>query len=287
MDLFFILFILVIIYIFLIIIIGEIYYSFPRYRKYPIDPSSLGAKNIILEHKDGHKINGWLKESGKKEIAIIVHGHFDNAGMMFERYVPLFIKFNCDVFAIDLRNHGMSDRNLPLTYGPNESLDVKLALDWVVEKNKWEKIILFGTSMGSISALLAKNHFNHVINGLILDSPFVSINETLKLNIKKHHFPLFFIYYPLKIYLDLRYKIHGFSLQYYPDIIDQIKKASKTTKLLVTRGADDNEVSEDDFNRIRSILPEETSILVQGVGHSKTYQSNIFIEHLNQFLTSL
>ena len=103
--------------------------------------------------------------------------------------------------------------------------DVLCAINWVFEKKEWHKVVVFGTSMGSISSLLAVTNTEYKIDGLILDSPFVSVDTTFKLNMKKHHLPINLFFRPLYQYLEFRYKRYGFSFQYFPDILENIGRA--------------------------------------------------------------
>lgn len=275
-------------YISLIIIIGEFYFSFTRHRRYPIDPLKFAAR-LEFKNKEGEKIVGWFrtKRHNKAKIAIVVHGHFDNAGMMFERYAEVFTSNNWDVLAIDLRNHGMSDNIKPITYGSLEFRDVLCAINWVFEKKEWHKVVVFGTSMGSISSLLAVVNTDYKIDGLILDSPFVSVGTTFKLNMKKHHLPINLFFKPLYHYLEFRYKRYGFSLDYFPDIMEQIGLAYEKTKMFIARGVEDREVSIEDFEGIKKITPDATHMSVPEMEHSRLYKSKQFCAELTNWISTI
>merc|ERR1711964_437602 len=65
------------------------------------------------------------------------------------------------VLAIELRNHGNSDRSSkPISFGLYESLDVLAALEYVADYKKThfsgiERVVLMGESMGGASILHA------------------------------------------------------------------------------------------------------------------------------------
>ncbi|MHA2100061.1 MAG: alpha/beta hydrolase [Candidatus Kariarchaeaceae archaeon] len=277
----------VIIYFLSIIVIGELYFQVSRHRKYPIDPRELGAKAIVLRDLDQRRIIAWYKPTQEKNLAIIVHGHFDNAGMMFERYTPLFTENNWDVLTLDLRNHGLSDDDFPLTYGVRESFDVKLAINWARKKKKWQKLVIFGTSMGSIAGLLAANKTNGNINGLILDSSFVSIEKTLELNLAKHRLPIQIYVEPLTKYLEIRYRKINYSFSYYPKIEDHLVKASSRFPIFIARGMLDHEVANEDYFIMKRLIPNETHVLIPDGKHSRLGKSRLFRKRLQSWLKNL
>jgi predicted alpha/beta-fold hydrolase len=276
-----------IIYLMSIIIIGELYFRVSRHRKYPIDPTQLGAKPLILRDRDRRKIIAWYKSTNTKNLAIIVHGHFDNAGMMFQRYTTVFTENDWDVLTLDLRNHGLSDDDFPLTYGVRESFDVRLAINWAKKKKKWNKLVIFGTSMGSIAGLLAANKENGTIDGLILDSSFVSFQKTLELNLAKHKLPVQIYVEPLRKYLEIKYRKMNYSFDYYPKIEDQLIEASSKFPIFVARGMLDYEVANEDYFMMKQILPNQTHLLIPDGKHSRLGQSKLFRERLQIWLKKL
>ena len=142
------------------IIIGEVYYSMSRHQSYE-DLS--GFQSITFTTNDSLEIQGWYTNN-TDNLVIIVHGHGDHSAIMHSRYDSLFD--NYDRLYLDLRNHGRSDDMHPVTLGVNESIDVKSALEWV-DKQSWNKTILFGTSMGAIASLLSVSNSKANLTGLI------------------------------------------------------------------------------------------------------------------------
>ncbi len=270
-----------------IIFIGELYFRVPRRRKYRVDPAELGATRITLVDKKGNNIVGWYLTKQKKNLVIVVHGHFDNSGMMFDTYGPIFSNLNWDVLAIDLRNHGLSDTDFPLTYGVRESIDVNLAINWAHQIHNWNNIVVFGTSMGSIAALLAVNASKRKIDGLILDSSFVSVDKTLRLNLKKHNLPAALYYYPIQRYLEIKYRQQNYSFSYFPNIKKEMTEVAKKSSVLVARGENDKEVPFEDFELMKSIIPDQTHILIPHATHSGLHSSKVFRTKLSSWLKSL
>ncbi len=127
-----------------------------------MDPKNFDA-SIIELNQENKSIVLWYKSIQSEKIVFIVHGHADNSGHMFDRYVPIFLGLGYDILTIDLRNHGLSDDIKPITYGINEAKDVELGLEWIVNNTDYKEILLFGTSMGAVTALLAIDHTHNLL----------------------------------------------------------------------------------------------------------------------------
>jgi len=83
-----------------------------------------------------------------------------------------------NVMLVDFRAHGNSEGNIT-TIGWNESEDVKLAYDWLVQKGE-NKIFLWGFSMGSVAVLKSVAENNLKVAGIILEMPFGSLLQHMK-----------------------------------------------------------------------------------------------------------
>jgi pimeloyl-ACP methyl ester carboxylesterase len=277
----------IILYSLSIIVIGEIYFRVSRHRAYPEDPRKYGAKRVVLRSPRKLNINSWYLPNKGNKLAIVIHGHFDNSAMMFDRYIPLFLTDGWNILAPDLRNHGQSDDDFPLTYGVRESIDIRLSINWAHRKRNWDKIIVFGTSMGSIAGLLAVYHTKHPIHGLILDSPFVSTDNTFSLNIQKHKLPPKWFFKPLKWYLEVRYRSKRYSFSHFPDIIQLTKQVHERIPIFVARGENDTEVAKEDFITLKKEIPGITYLSVPKVHHSRLHESEKYRVALKSWLDQL
>lgn len=75
----------------------------------------------------------------------------------------------------DFSGSGMSEGDI-VTYGHNEIHDLQTVIVHIQSMVK--SIILWGRSMGSVVALLYMQKFNNpLVRGLILDSPFVCLED--------------------------------------------------------------------------------------------------------------
>lgn len=267
--------------------IGELYFSLSRKRDYPITPEEFGGTKIELEYESGKKIISWLKTSNSSHLIIVVHGHFDNSGHMFDRYIPIFMNLGLDVLSIDLRNHGLSDIIKPITYGFKEADDITLVSSWVTAQNRWTKVTIFGTSMGAVAALISASDNPNTFDGLILDSIFLDLRETLKRSLQKRYLPEFLYFDPLKFYLDQRYKSYDFSVDQFPNLLELLEELSKENPILVVRGSLDQEISESDFQKIIEIGNNLNGLIIEGAQHSRLHDSLQFINEVGDWLEAI
>jgi hypothetical protein len=91
------------------------------------------------------------------------------------------------VLSIDLRNHGESEKTTT-TLGYKERLDVEAAAEFLKDKG-YKTIIVHGISMGAVASILAKVERPDLINVVIADSPYLSLEESSKLIFRR--FPAF------------------------------------------------------------------------------------------------
>jgi pimeloyl-ACP methyl ester carboxylesterase len=102
------------------------------------------------------------------------------------------------VLAIDFRGHGDSDPSLT-SIGFYESEDVLAGMKFVRERGAGDPV-LWGTSMGAVSALLAAEKDGSVA-GVIADAPFDTYRNTIlhhaKLMYGIREFPLIFLACPM------------------------------------------------------------------------------------------
>ncbi len=275
--------IILVIYVILVLIIGEVFFSASRHRDYPVDPNDFDASKIEL-NQENKTIVLWHKSIQSEKIVFIVHGHSDNSGYMFDRYVPIFIGLGYDILTIDLRNHGLSDDIKPVTFGLYEAKDVELGLKWINNNTDYEEILLFGTSMGAVAALLAIDNINTKINGLILDSPYINLENTMRLSLNKHKVPSFLFYHPVKFYLNIRFNSHGLDINDFPDLISVLQNNSDEIPILVLYGTSDVEVSELDYKAITDQVSNITIVPIIDGEHSRLYLHDNFKSAMEEWL---
>ncbi|RUM50152.1 MAG: hypothetical protein DSY47_02400 [Hydrogenothermus sp.] len=158
----------------------------------------LPLKEISLITKDNITIKGWFAENNSKNAVILVHGIVENRSFM-NRLTKFYFENGFSVLAIDLRNHGKSEKT-KTTLGYNERLDVLSAVKFLKEKN-FKKIIIHAVSMGAVASILAKNENPNDIDFIIADSPYISLKESALYTYKIFSKPLANIFANITLFL--------------------------------------------------------------------------------------
>jgi pimeloyl-ACP methyl ester carboxylesterase len=136
-------------------------------------PASVGLEyeEVHFTAPDGVGLRGWFVPSGSFAPApavVFVHGWLWNRLGNVEGQVPFEDKSvdflpatralhdaGVGVLLFDLRNHGASERKLPITYGPREGWDVQGAMGYLRSRPDVdnERIGALGCSMGANAVL--------------------------------------------------------------------------------------------------------------------------------------
>jgi len=155
-------------------------------REQIVDNQLIERIDISVTNDDGKHISAMIlrqKYSRPKEAVLYFHG---NGGTKVEimGIIPLIVEFGIAVISFDFVGCGNSDEGY-LTYGVNESLHAEIVLREVYKYMEVERLIVWGRSMGAVTAILfaAKNH--KIVEKLVLDSPFKSLELVIRRVIKQ------------------------------------------------------------------------------------------------------
>lgn len=148
-------------------------------------PSDCGSSFIQVEFhsRDGVPISGWYLYEGSKLPIAFGHGLFRSRREVLERGCELN-QIGHPVLLYDFRRHGTSG-TAPITVGYQERWDVLGAVDFLKEQNH-SKVVVSGVSMGAVATILAAAESSGSIAAVVADSPFESLEGTVK-----HHVRLF------------------------------------------------------------------------------------------------
>jgi pimeloyl-ACP methyl ester carboxylesterase len=126
---------------------------------------ALGGEVVRIRSRDGLRLSGrWLAaepdslsadtgwRADPHEAILLLHGWSGSVAPDLVEYGP-FLRRTAGVLGLDLRGHGDSEPS-PTTFGLREVEDVAGALAWLGERGI-ERVALFGTSLGGITALAA------------------------------------------------------------------------------------------------------------------------------------
>ncbi|MEW5978155.1 MAG: alpha/beta fold hydrolase [Acidobacteriota bacterium] len=141
----------------------------------------IGYETISFETPDGKVLSGWfVAPRGKNIVLICTHGLFRTRVEVLSRAMGA-AKAGYGALLYDSRSHGSSDKGV-VSFGYHEKNDVLGAIRCVRTKlagvNPKPRIVLFGISMGAMTTLQAAT-VTRDYAGVILDSPFLSVKQTI------------------------------------------------------------------------------------------------------------
>jgi len=150
-----------------------------------------GAQVVSLTTNDGVKLAGYYIKanyteadgsgadgsgaSGTKRLTIIIHGLGRSFLSMADRWNAVYPHLGSVLF-LDLRGHGRSSRRALITFGDNEALDVKAAVDRF--RDEYNTIVLWGHSMGAAASLKYTGGGGKP-DGLILEAMYHSFDDAI------------------------------------------------------------------------------------------------------------
>lgn len=150
-------------------------------REQLIDGRLIERIDFSVPRDDGSNISAVIlreKHRQVKEALLYLHG---NGGSKIEilGVLPLIGEHGVAVISFDFVGCGNSDPGM-LTYGINESADAETVLREAYKYIEVERLTVWGRSMGAVTAILfaAKNH--KIVDKLVLDSPFRSLEEVVR-----------------------------------------------------------------------------------------------------------
>lgn len=147
----------------------------PITRKYP---DRVYTSATIL-YKDEQKLRLWLlpTDSLPKGTVLIFHGYMDEKSSMLDRASSL-LDMGYNIVLSDFIGAGDSDGN-QVTIGNHEAEQVKTVYDHIMKQVDNDNIYLMGFSMGAVAIIKAQHDYNMIVNGIILEAPYSSLQETI------------------------------------------------------------------------------------------------------------
>ena len=248
-----------------------------------LHPTRLGllCEDVEFRSKDGKKIAAWWLPKGNRGAppVLVLHGLGASKAHMID-YILFAQREGNPVLAIDFRGHGDSDPSLT-SIGFYESEDVLAGMKFVRERGSGDPV-LWGTSMGAVSALLAAERDGSVA-GLIADAPFDTYRNTIchhaKLMYGIPEFPLIVLACPM-----IEERAH-----FRMDDVNSLRAAAKIhAPMLVLAGEKDVRM---DSAVVRTVYeaaggPKEFWV-IPGEGHeNRTFQDS-FQEKIRTFLARI
>jgi dipeptidyl aminopeptidase/acylaminoacyl peptidase len=142
-------------------------------------PAAL-CENVTLKSTDDISFGGWyIPYADSTSTIIAVHGG-SGTRKSFLSHLTTLRSGGFNVFLLEYRNHGSSDRDAKgITLGITESADVEATIRWLKTTKNSHHIGLIGASLGSSSSLLAAYNSGEV-EAMILQSTGFDVAELLQ-----------------------------------------------------------------------------------------------------------
>ncbi|MEE8350499.1 MAG: alpha/beta fold hydrolase [Acidobacteriota bacterium] len=236
-------------------------------------PASFGVnfRDVEFPSRDGLTLRGWLLEGAPGRPTIIAcHGLFRSRQELLERSCRLSQE-GFSVLLFDFRSHGKSEKD-SISLGLRESLDVLGAYDFLNQTQEKGKIVLTGVSMGAVAALHAAGDLRPDLEAVLVDSPFLSLRNTIV-----HHTKLLFGL-PSFPFTDLFVwnlaRINGYQAEELDTL--QAIRGLEQIPILMLHGQDDRRIPLSTAQRLFRAIPSDRKKMVvfPGAGHGAAYRSD-------------
>jgi len=228
--------------------------------------AGLDFKDVDFSTRDGVLLNGWfIPYRDARSTLVWFHGNAGNIGHRVENIKLLHDKVNVNIFIFDYRGYGRSQGRASEegTYLDGEAALELLGRNFGIEP---KTMVFFGRSLGAAVAAEMANRF--ACQGLILESPFVSIREMARVVVP---------FLPIGPFLSTRY-----------DVVEKVRKLR--TPLLVLHGDRDEIVPFGQGKAVFAAAPEpKTFFTIAGAGHNDTYLrgADPYFHQLKNFVDAL
>lgn len=260
----------------------------PADRQLTETPKTFGAdyQDIEFYTEDNVKISGWLLPSRDKKATIIFsHGMFRSRRELLERAIALW-KLGYGALLYDSRNHGASGQ-ARVSLGYYERLDAEAAVRYIQEQVvSTDRIILYGISMGAVTALLAAAETPKVA-AIIADSAFLSFADTTSHHVRVFlHLPAFPLANELRYFVEQRANFDGAQL----DALAAVKRIGDKPIFFIS-GRNDKRMPPDITETLyhAATSPKKDLLIVEGTetsihGHAFQADPKTYVERVSQFL---
>jgi len=140
----------------------------------PTDPGEAGAdyETITIEDADGRPLDLWLVtgDAANGPVVVMLHGWGD--GRLGELlWLPRLKPLSSHLVLFDQRAQGES-RQPRCTAGRREADDARRIVTWLRQRDPDRRVVLFGYSMGAVTAIRTAIGSGSDVDAVIADSPY-------------------------------------------------------------------------------------------------------------------
>lgn len=161
----------------------------PKYGKQPVDerPGFI-SKEVDIKLDNGQHVQGWYGKASDSSLGTVIffHGIGGNRNSLSDE-ASSFMRKNYNVLLIDFRAHGNSHSSTS-TIGFLEGEEVLHCYEYIRSAGE-KNIFLYGSSMGAVAVLRSLYKYDLKPSGVILDMPFLSLQDYLEARARILGFP--------------------------------------------------------------------------------------------------
>lgn len=231
------------------------------------DDVQLPFEEIRFPSHDGLTLVGWLVGPASTGPPIIIlHGYTDNKSSYLSQARFLY-QHGYPSFIYDQRGHGDSAA-ARLSLGPLEARDVLAAVGMLEERGRGGRYIVWGSSMGAATALLAAAQCE-AIAAVISESSYERLDKAVADTLRIHHGIPWFPLVPVGLFFASHRT--GVRLQNV-SILDAVASLGERPLLVVSGASDPRmppEVGERLFSRAKNGLYH---LVVAGADHAECWR---------------
>ncbi len=254
-------------------------------------PATIGlAHDDVVLPGLGGELPAWWVEGGDEGTVVFVHGRGATREEAL-RFLPALAERGWDTLVISWR--GDTDaaplRDARLRWGTEEWADVESAVDWVIDgRGPDEPIVLFGSSLGGalVGQFLDRSPLEAEVDGVVLDSPVLSLDATLDLQANLNGVPEFvepLLLPTTELVAGLMYGVDTPSLEQTDD------DRTFDVPTLLFHGAQDDFVPFTPSLRLSQQARQVEYVGIEGAGHVRSWNadSDRYEQALGEFLADV
>ena len=143
----------------------------------------------VIRLHSNKEIEAWLIPADHpKGTVMLFHGYGGEKSAMLDK-AEEFLRMGYNTFLVDFMGAGNSEGN-QTTIGYKEGEEVKTCYDFLRNKGE-QNLISYGTSMGAVAILKAVSDYHLQLQGIIIQSPFGTLYQTVCSRFNMVHIPAF------------------------------------------------------------------------------------------------
>ena len=232
---------------------------------------SAKAESVFVENHEGIKLHALeIQNKNVSDSYVIICHQYGESALSMGEYAKHFYELGFNIILPDLRGHGESGYD-KASMGWEDRFDIVKWVEYLVNCNENAKIFLFGVSMGgSAVAMTAPEKMPENVKGVIADSCYLSVWESVKGYLEYKKIPVFPTLNMASAFCEFR---NGWSFK----DISTLAQAEKTElPILYIHGEYDVFVPVSQSNDIFEACPSEKAeqVVIQDGEHARNLKAD-------------